>query len=545
MSLDDIFLVLQGAIDRLVRRLRLGPRPARADRRLLIVQIDGLPRSVFEEALAAGRMPFVRRLLGRGFRMTPMSVGLPSSTPAFHMAAMYGVRPDIPGFHYHDKKRHSDVYFPRAGDAAHVEATQAAGRVGILDRGSSYGCVFTGGAENNLFNFARIKRPSGTGLLRVLSAFVVVAWVATKCVVLTAVELVQAVLRFVADPVGETARGWKWLAIKVGLSVWVRQFFTLSVSSDLYRGVPAIYVNYLDYDVLAHAYGPRHPRAFRALRLLDASIQQLWNVMRRVAEYEYDLYVLSDHGQTASKPYHALTGERVERKLFDEFFDPSGTAPVSAATPLGRRLLAAVRSLRSHRAQGLFQRFLNYLERDFLSWLGDVRETHERAGVRVVAAGPNAFVYFMDRDDPVPLEWIDARAPGLVDALSRSRGIGLVLARGPAGPVCVWRGTRYGLAQLGDGPFAGRPDVALVAQGIRDLMGMRCAGDLVLYGHHAPEGDVSFINEQGAHAGPSTDELHTFIVHGTNIALPAPLIHPVQLYDHFIRYRRSATAQAA
>jgi hypothetical protein len=37
---------------------------------------------------------------------------------------MYGVRPDIPGFHYYDKRRRADVYFPRGGDAAHVEQTR-------------------------------------------------------------------------------------------------------------------------------------------------------------------------------------------------------------------------------------------------------------------------------------------------------------------------------------------------------------------------------------------------------------------------------------
>ena len=547
MPFDDVVLSLQSAIDRLVRRLRLGPRPPRVARRFLIVQIDGLPRAVVEEAIATGCMPFVARLLQRGgFRQTPMNVGLPSSTPAFHMATMYGVRPDIPGFHYHDKRRHADIYFPRAGDAAHVEDTQAGGRRGILEGGSSYGCVFTGGAVNNLFNFAMIKRPSGTGLLRVLSVFVVLLWVVLKCVVLTTVELVRAVARFLADPVTETARGWKWLAIKVGLSVWVRQFFTLAVSSDLYRGVPAIYVNYLDYDVFAHAYGPRSTRALRALRRVDASIRQLWNVMRRVPEHEYELYILSDHGQTLTTPYRTLNaGVRIERRLFDEFFDPRGTAPVTSTRAVGRELLAAVHQLRRQRAHGIVQRFLNYLERDFLSWLGDVREAHERGGVRVVAAGPNAFVYFMYTVEPVRLEAIDERWPGLVEDLSRSRGIGLVLARTAGDPVCVWRGKRYAIGDLAEGPFASRPDVDLVAAGIRDLMAMRCAGDLVLYGHNSADGDVSFISELGAHAGPSAEEMQTFVLHAAHVMLPAAITHPIQLYDHFIGYRRPSHLEVA
>src|SRR5437899_13004969 len=126
MSLDELVLLLQRLLDRAIRRLRLGPGPGAGGRRFLIFQIDGLSRAVLEQGLAEGRMPFLRRLLTRhGYRVEPMAVGLPSSTPAFQLSAMYGVRPDIPGFHYHDKRRRSDVYFPRGGDAAWVEQTQA------------------------------------------------------------------------------------------------------------------------------------------------------------------------------------------------------------------------------------------------------------------------------------------------------------------------------------------------------------------------------------------------------------------------------------
>ena len=213
MSLEELVLLPQRLLDRLVRRVRLGPAPASGRRRFLIVQIDGLSRSVLESALAEGRMPFLSRLIGRwGFALTPMSVGLPTSTPAFQLALMYGVRPDIPGFHYYDKRRRKDIYFPRAGDAALVEETEARGRRGILGDGSSYGCVFTGGAPNNLFSFARIMRPTGAGLMRAFSAVLVLAWVFVKSVVVTAIELGRALLRLLADPTGESASSphvWK------------------------------------------------------------------------------------------------------------------------------------------------------------------------------------------------------------------------------------------------------------------------------------------------------------------------------------------------
>ena len=240
MFLDDRVLSLQRRLDRLVRRCRLGRAPVPGRRRLLVVQIDGLSRAVLERALAEGRMPFLRRLLQRGgCRLHPMSVGMPTSTPAFQMATMYGVSPDIPGFHYHDKRRRTDVYFPRAGDAAHIEATQAAGRRGIVAGGSTYGCVFTGGADNSLMTFAMLKRPSGAGLLRALSAAVVLAWVVIKSLTISALEIGRALLALVADPVG-APHGWKLLALKVGVSVWIRELFTLSTAGDVYARAPGL-----------------------------------------------------------------------------------------------------------------------------------------------------------------------------------------------------------------------------------------------------------------------------------------------------------------
>ena len=460
VSFDDLVLSLQRAIDRIIRRLRRGAAPERTQKPLLIVQIDGLSRFVLARALDSGQMPFLARLLERhGYRQSAMSVGLPTSTPAFQMAMMYGIRPDIPGFHYYDRARRGDIHFPRLGHAAWVEARQASGRTSILKSGSTYGAVFAGGADNSFFSFARLKRAPARGLVSALSAFVVLGWVIVKSLARTVVEIVRAILRFIADPLGQR-RGWRWLAMQIGMSVWVRGFFTYSVVRDLYAGTPAVYVNYLDYDVAAHAFGPESRRAIRTLRRVDRAIHQIWRVMRRVPEHQYDLYVLADHGQAASRPYRELTA--------------------------GRRL-------------------------DILDALA-----------------------------PLDADTVNQWVPGLAEELSRSVGVGFVLARSAEGPVCFRAGKRYQLSESDPGPFGGRPDAAAVVDGITDLMSMPSAGDLVIYGIDAPQGHVSFIPEQGAHAGPSPEEMPTFILDPATVTLPPRLSHPVQLYDHFIRYRTAS-----
>ena len=516
-----------------MRRLRRGASPPVTHRRLLIVQIDGLSRSRFEQALTSKRMPFVRRLIESGrYHLEPMSVGLPTSTPAFQMAAFYGVRPDIPGFHYYNRERRGDIHFPRSGHAAWVEGKHSADRRGILQGGSAYGCCFTGGAENNFFTFASLTKPSGRGILSALSPYFVVAWVAGKNLALTLYEIARAVPRFVAHPRRRARRGWRWLWLKVGMGIWIRNFFTMAVSRDLYAGVPVIYVNYLDYDEAAHAYGPNSRRVAQALRGVDRAIRQLWRVMRRVPEHDYDAYILADHGQAPCTPYRELSrGRRLERWIFDEFLHPVGAdVPQNPNHGLTRGI-----HTRRKGTAGMFQRFMNYIDEDYFRQRDP--QAYEQDGVRVIAAGPNAFLYALDTAAPLDIEAIDRKFPELPEKLSRSLGIGYVLARSTNGPVCFWQGERHVLRASEPGPFAGREDSATVVQGIVDLMAMPSAGDLVIYGTDAPKGHVSYIPEHGAHAGTSPDEMHTFIVRPARAVLPLPISHPVQLYKHFMRYQ--------
>src|SRR5262250_925688 len=236
--LDDLALSLQGLADRIARWARLGPAETTARRRFLVVQIDGLSREVFATALRGGRIPNIARLLADGrFVARAMSVGLPSSTPAFQAAAMYGVKPDIPGFHYYDKRAQRELHFPEPGVADFVESRHARGRRGILEGGSCYGCVFTGGADNSFLTFARLMKPTraGLSLLRLAASTLLLGWVVTKCFVLTAVELWRFLWRLLLERESVSHDGLRWLGLKIVFSIWLRELFTLCVGRSLSR----------------------------------------------------------------------------------------------------------------------------------------------------------------------------------------------------------------------------------------------------------------------------------------------------------------------
>ena len=260
MSFDGLALSAQRAIDRLIRRLRRGAPPKPTHRRFLVVQIDGLSRAVLDEALASGRMPFLASCSsGISYRLEPMAVGLPTSTAAFQMAAMYGVRPDIPGFHYYDRRASWRHPLPAAG-ARGVGRGQAGRRAAghparrqRLRLRASRGAPKTTSSASPASRARRARRaPRALGLRRG-------GWVLVKCLTPDRCRDGEGGAWASSRIRGGRSARWRWLTIKIGISVWVRQFFTLAVSRDLYAGVPTIYVNYLDYDVAAHAFGPRQP----------------------------------------------------------------------------------------------------------------------------------------------------------------------------------------------------------------------------------------------------------------------------------------------
>jgi hypothetical protein len=162
----------------------------------------------------------------------------------------------------------------------------------------------------------------------------------------------------------------------------------------------------------------------------------------------------------------------------------------------------------------------------------------------VVPAGPNANVYLTDVPGHATAELIESRYPGALERLSRHPGIGFVLVRGAQGPLCYYRGTVLSIPPPPGPtgcPLFDRGDRALVARCLESLLEMPSAGDVVLYGHYAPAGCVSFLGERGSHAGPSEEELYGVALAPPHVTFDfAAVCGPRELYPLFAGYREPA-----
>jgi hypothetical protein len=404
--------------------------------------------------------------------------------------------------------------------------------------------VFGGGADDTVLTFAHLLRPHAfwgrAGFRAWVVPCLVLTWVVAQMSGVTVWELLRwlgGALR--SFTLGRRVESLRRLGTRILVGGWLRELFTLGVTIDLYAGVPALYVNFVDYDVTAHELGPLHPAALRSLRGVDRSIGRIARVVRRVPNLAYDLFVLSDHGQIGSVPFHAVAGPGSVAGAVLGCFGPEqgGTAPPPPpAWPGGDPPMPTWPFTRQ------WQRNLAVTERPVLErnavWVG---------GLCIVPAGPNVNVYLTHTTGRVLAEETEARYPGALPRLSRHPAVGFVLARDARGPVCYYRGDVLRIPPTSGStgcPVFDRPDRDIVVRGLQDLLDMPSSGDVILYGHYAAAGCVNFLGERGSHAGPSEAELYVFVAAPPRVAFDFDAVARARdLHPLFARYHAEASGR--
>ncbi|MCW8128295.1 endonuclease/exonuclease/phosphatase family protein [Microbulbifer halophilus] len=485
---------------------------------LVLIQIDGLAHPQLEQALAKGRMPFLKRLMEKEhYHLEHLYPGVPSTTPAVQAELFFGVRQAVPafGFMMRESQKLVRMYDPHV--AARVEEKlNARCRDPLLAGGGScYLSLFRAGAARGEAHFCPADQGWGPALRdaspwKVLLLLLTNAWSLVRTAGLVVVEFVLAIVDCVRGVFRgqDLVRELMFIPTRVAVTILMRELCTIGVKIDIARGLPVIYVNLLGYDEQSHRRGPRSAFAHWVLKGIDDAIARIWRAAHGSDRRHYDVWIFSDHGQEQTRPYEREFGRSLGEALADALSDLPGSPEQYPSK--GRRGIDLERAR-------LFGS--EWIEKMTPDEGGD-----EHAGdtpLALAALGPLAMLYNLELDGTER-----AQVAQLIVEQAR---VPLVLYRtDPADPASAVHGWwAHGPVKLPqDGPALLGANHPFPDETIADMVQLCShpdAGDFMMYGWCAGmDQPLTFAMENGSHGGAGPNETHAFALMPEDIPPPNP-----------------------
>ena len=510
---------------------------------VVIVQVDGLAHPIVQHQIRAGRLPVLSRWLrGGSHRLARWDVLLPSQTSASQAGILFGTNDDIPAFRWFEKSTGRLIVSNHPDDAREIERRLVArGRPLLADGGASIGNLLSGGAAWSFLTMATLRDPHhGIGPGSSLYFFFLSPYGYLHALLLSLGEVVRELYQARTQQLaGIEPRGDRRFPYPVARAVTTVALHDLSTSlviEQMYRGTPVIYVDFTDYDEVAHHSGPERAESLDAADRVDAVLGTL-ELAARDAPRPYRFIVLSDHGQSLGATFRQRFGEGLDDVIRSLMGGPSAihaaTNQVEEWGPINTFLTEMSRAggLTGRASRAAFRR----RTRDGLVTLGPGgpaggrgRPGKEAPEVVVAASGNLANVYFSAIPGRATLEDLADRFPGLVDALANHPGVGFVLVRSAErGPLVVGRD---GVRTLADGAVQGPDPLAAYGpnalEAVRRLDSFGDCGDLAVVSMYDPDTDevAAFEELIGSHGGIGGMQTAAFLLHPAELTVAAPLV---------------------
>ncbi len=549
LSLDDDDVWRRQTMRRMVQRLQ-PPEPT-DEPGVLFLQIDGLGERVFRNAIANGDAPTLARWVESGsHRIVSWECDLSSQTGASQAGILHGNNENMPAFRWYDKATGKVFTSNRPRDAAEIERRQSDGNGLLADGGASRSNVFSGDSTDSILTFSTLLERERHSLYTanyILSDPYAVGRLLALSVADVYRELVDArrTKRRKIEP--RVHRGGVYPLLRAATTTILRDLTLYTLMSDIYRGVPVAYADFVGYDEVAHHSGIEARTAMDTLARLD---RQLARLERAIADgpRPYRVVVLSDHGQTQGATFLQRYGISLEEyvrelaepgtdiarpELASEGWGNLNGALSEAARDEDSRVGALVRlATRRRMVDGDVVLGPSYADTAAEAARGEREEAGEspvessgdEPDVVVLASGNLGLISFTDIDGRASLEQLAERHPGLVKRLAEHPGIGFVLVRSEQAGSMIIGGN--GVRFLSDDHVDGEDPLTSFGPNTADHLRRTDAFDNVpdllvnsFYDAEADEG-AAFEELIGFHGGLGGDQARPFILLPADLDVP-------------------------
>jgi hypothetical protein len=509
------------------------------------IQIDGLAYPYLQQALDRGYLPHLERFLRRGHKLIEYQAGLPSTTPAAQSTFFYGNDHAIPAFRWFMKETGQII---SCNDPDHVQIFREklfAGEQGVLAGGASYSNILDGDAERSIFT---VSSPHPQTLFGRVGGF--------RIVLLQLLNPLRTCRMFFATIIEYWAnrkdewhhrRKNKWHTreglfpfIRIFCNVILREMQTFGVISEVYSGTPCIYTTYSGYDEIAHHFGPASWPALKNLRYIDRRIGEIIRAIDFVPGADYQLIILSDHGQTPGYPFENRFGATLGDAV-SAFLRENQTASVSSGPLQFTRAqigflkdeLDARKSTWRHR---IYRRTKNLLQQKIHDLVPETLKIDPEGGVVITYSSSLAHLYITGSPNPLTWQEVEQAQPMLLRFLQKHKGVGFILARSEkTDELMIFH--RDGYIGVSANPKFHQPELEFLRPygapyEVLELLyhfglGQHC-GDLVIFGALDEEGIACFDDQVGGHGSIGGEQSRPFLI--------LPLGHQVLEQDHHRGY---------
>ncbi len=442
-------------VDLVRRAQRADPVPDPDVTGILFVQLDGVPFPVLQWGVLGGTLPTLSRWIRSGSHdFAEWTPTLPATTPASQMGILHGTTDGIPAFRWVDRATGRVFVANKPADAVDIEALHSDGHGLLVDGGVSVSNLFSGDAPQAFATMSRVGALKGDrDGRRLFNKYLMRPDGFIRGVVRTVSELarerLQARRQIRQDMRPRVHRGWSFAGERGALNGVLRDFNTIMVGEALAAGARSIYVDYVDYDAVAHHAGIMRPESLDALVGLDAVLGRLAQVAE-AAPRDYRIVVLSDHGQSQGEVFADRYGESLSdlvsrlagTGVTGTEVNTEGSAQVGVLTGEQPALVAsALRAGSSSTMERAKEEEAQAQAAMTAPPPATPGETPGEGGTEqsllVFGSGNLGLVYASGESHRLSRHEIEGRWPGLLTGLAGHEGVSFVVVETGDGPVAI------------------------------------------------------------------------------------------------------------
>lgn len=399
---------------------------------LYMLEIDGLSEPMLRHAIELGYVPNIASWVSSGrFRLVEYDCGAPCQTMSCQSGILYGDNWDIPAFRWFEKESNRLLVANHPEDGAEIERRRNQDTALLAPHGTGVSNLVSGGAERNIMVGSKLRVLAGSLTWRANNYFVFFLnpynFPRTLVLVIREliVELWERNLQRIRNVQPRVRRDLVFLGERIGTVPMLRDIGSYLLMVDVANGVPAAYMTFLGYDVVAHHAGPSSRDALRTLRGID---QRIGSIARTAWRYTPDslVIVLADHGQSHGWTFLQRYGESLQQ-LTERLMADGSRVHFSADEHEG---LAQLDGLFTELGvQGRFG-----ATTDLAARAEDDRDPAHavsagEADVVVCGSGNLGLIYFKEFEGRATIEQLAERFPNVVQGIVAHEGVSFVVVK--------------------------------------------------------------------------------------------------------------------